>query len=590
MQIKDMDFITNKFGAMFAENEDGEYELYDVFLVDYNISNNRFLIRTGPSKYVNNEAFNVVTSSPDDLFSPNSSVTFDDFYDDCEIVVLFDDDYIDKIGIKKNHDSELQTFTYLANELSKIRLHKNLDGSIFTKEGEQKIIYTEESLNDLLFGEENNITPEEFEKLAPYHLGISDEQLASEGTFESNNIIDFLDCIVFGRRGSDLFLPATQKEKTNDEKIKEEIEKLRNLIKVEEEKKLEEKRIDTKKVIYKTAKKIVGQEEAIRTLVNQIFNNQMIIHELSKNGDLDITELDARKTSILLDGETGTGKTAIIKDICKQLDLPVVIASSTNFSGTGYVGASITDLLIDLLKQSNNDLNKAERGIIVFDEIDKLAFSKEAVIGKDMKEEVQHELLTFIGGGEYDVPIGEGFFSQNVKFNTSKITFILSGAFTDLREYKIKEVDKSHKAMGFSTESSDNYEKEYIVTPDDYIKYGLMREFFGRIKVLASTKSYSLEDCKRILLESTISPLLNFEKNVKMYGYPGIEYNEDFLNKVSEEGMKMKTGARGLQTVISGIQNNMLNGLINNEYDINKPIVLDTKMIEDYKKSFIRKF
>ena len=316
----------------------------------------------------------------------------------------------------------------------------------------------------------------------------------------------------------------------------------------------------------------------------------MIIHELSKNGDLDITELDARKTSILLDGETGTGKTAIIKDICKQLDLPVVIASSTNFSGTGYVGASITDLLIDLLKQSNNDLNKAERGIIVFDEIDKLAFSKEAVIGKDMKEEVQHELLTFIGGGDYDVPIGEGFFSQNVKFNTSKITFILSGAFTDLREDKIKEVDKSHKAMGFSTESSDNYEKEYIVTPDDYIKYGLMREFFGRIKVLASTKSYSLEDCKRILLESTISPLLNFEKNVKMYGYPGIEYNEDFLNKVSEEGMKMKTGARGLQTVISGIQNNMLNGLINNEYDINKPIVLDTKMIEDYKKSFIRKF
>ena len=242
------------------------------------------------------------------------------------------------------------------------------------------------------------------------------------------------------------------------------------------------------------------------------------------------------------------------------------------------------------MKQSNNDLNKAERGIIVFDEIDKLAFRKEAVIGKDMKEQVQHELLTFIGGGEYDVPIGEGFFQQNVKFNTSKITFILSGAFTDLREDKIKEVEKSYKKMGFSTESSDNYEKEYIVTPDDYIEYGLMREFFGRIKVLASTKSYNLDDCKRILLESTISPLLNFEKTVKMYDYPGIEYNEDFLNKVSEEGMKMKTGARGLQTVISGIQNNMLNGLINGEFDKNKPIELNTEMIEDYKKSFIRKF
>ncbi len=591
MGIKDLSFITSKFGAIYCENLEGEYELYDVFLAEYNLKNDRFLISSGTCKGVNSGAFNVVTSEPDEFFVDSTKVDFEEFFDDCDIAILFDNDYIDKVRVNNNFSSEQETFTFLANQLSMIKIHKNADDSFFTKKYNGNILYTEEDINNICFSEENSLSSDEFEKLAPYNLDINGAYIY-DGS-EEMSPIDFLTSILGIPKM--IMVPGqpmiNTEEKSYDE-LKKELENLKKRVQEERKVDLEEKRINTNKVIETTAKKIVGQEKVIRTLVNQIFNNQLIINELLKSDELDITELDTRKTTILLDGETGTGKTAIIKDICKQLDLPVVIASATNFSATGYIGATVTDLLEDLLRQSNNNLAKAECGIIVFDEIDKLAFNKGEVLGKDMREEVQHELLTFIGGGEYEVSTGEGFamFADKKKFNTSKITFILSGAFTDLREEKIKEVDSSHQVMGFSTVNSNDYEKEYIVTPEDYIKYGLMREFFGRIKVLASTKSYGLEDYKKILLDSTISPLRNFEKDVKMYGYPGISFDEEFLNKVAEEGMKMNTGARGLITVMSGIENNMLDGLINKEFDLDKPIELNTNMIKEYKKVFVRKF
>lgn len=587
-----MDFITSKFGAMYCENEEGEFELYDVFLAEYNLKNDRFLISSGPSRGVNSGAFNLVKSKPEEFFKDCSKVDFEEYFDDCDIAILFDDDYIEKVKCQNNFESDLDTFTYLSNELSKIKIHKNPDYSFFTKKFDGNIIYTDKDIYDICFNEDNILSSDEFEKFAPYGLDLNGAFLQDEKV-EEMSPIDFMASLIGMPRiitiGSGQFMPNLGQEKSYEE-LKKEVEVLKKKVQEERDKQLEKKKINTKTVIESTSNKIVGQEEVIRTLVNQIYNNQMIINELSKEEKLNITELDARKATILLDGETGTGKTAIIKDICAQLELPVTVASATSFSSTGYIGASVTDLLEDLLKQADGNVEKAERGIIVFDEIDKLAFDKSGVLGKDMREGVQHELLSFIGGGEYEITLGDGIFGERKKFNTSKITFILSGAFTDLREEKIKEVDGAHQAMGFSTLSSENYDKEYMVTPDDYIKFGLMREFFGRIKVLTSTKSYNLEDCKKILLESTVSPLLDVEKTVKMYGYPGISYDEEFLNRVIEEGMKMKTGARGLQTVMHGIKNNMLNGLINNEFDLDKPIELNTGLVDDYKKSFIRKY
>ena len=583
-----MNFIdyTSKFAGIFSKDENGDYIISDIALIDYDTKTNEFEVESGIYSGLTYEDFGIITTDPDDLLEVPTVVDVDSNDEENDLIIIFDNDYVDEIKNSALLDSELEAITYLACELGKLKIHANLDGSLYTMNRKDKRLFSVEEIEDNLYNNKNNNTTiKPFDDI-PNHI-------------DSNNILNPIDLLVgslFGMNSKDIKVvpinirkPQVHNDQSYDEMISDLEDRIEFIKKQREEKKAREKNIDTRKVISETASKIVGQEYAIKTLVNQIYNNQKIIDDITKEDNFDVTELDARKTSILLDGETGTGKTAILKDIAKQLHLPIVIASATSFSETGYVGASITDLLRDLLDQADDDLEKAQRGIIVFDEVDKLAFSKNSVYGVDMREGVQHELLSFIGGGEYDISMG-GYFGQKIKFNTSKNTFILSGAFTDLREEKIKEVDKSHQAMGFSTNNNDDYEKEYVVTPDDYIKYGLMREFFGRIKVLASTKSYTLDDCKEILTKSVISPLLNFEKTVKMYGYPGIKYNEEFLNRVAEEGMKMKTGARGLQTVMSGIQNNLLDGLINGEFDKTKPIELTISMIDEYKKSFVRKY
>lgn len=576
-----MDYVS-KFGAMYVEDENGEYELYSIFLADYNVLTDEYFIISGPCKNLDGELFNLITTDPDIFFNTPGEVEFKDYDEDKSQVLLFEDYYIDNVKSFFNFQTEEATYAYIANNLATVKIHKNKDGSFYTRTCETDKNYTEEDVIELLY-EDGTI-----QKISDY----SDEIEKKKFDSGADALRYALSSMMNGLDNSQIFSigPIGIKQNNSGETIEDYLEKMKKRFAAEREKREESLKINTRKIIDTTSKKIVGQEQVIRTLVNQIFNNQMIINELEKQEELDYTELDARKASILLDGETGTGKTAIIKDICLQLGLPVSIAPATKYSATGYVGASLTDLLEDLLKQADGDIDLAERGIIVFDEVDKLAFKKDSVIGVDMKEDVQHELLSFIGGGEYDVPIGGGsLFSAKVKFNTSKITFILSGAFTDLREDKIKELEKSHNSVGFSGTKNEDYVKEYIVTPDDYIQYGLMREFFGRIKVLTSTKSYDIEDCKKILLESSVSPLIDIEKNVMMYGYSGITYDEEFLNKIAEEGLKMKTGARGLQTVLQGIKNNMLDDLINDGYEKGKPINLTTDLVDKYKKSFIRK-
>ena len=206
-----------------------------------------------------------------------------------------------------------------------------------------------------------------------------------------------------------------------------------------------------------------------------------------------------------------------------------------------------------------------------------------------MKKGVQEELLSFIGGGKYDVSQTNGIFKTTIPFDTSKITFILSGAFTKLRENKIKEQEKKFNGMGFNSDYNSS-KNEYEITSQDYIDYGLMREFFGRIKVLTSTKSYSIDDLKKILLESKISPLKNLEKTIKMFGYSNLNYDDDFINKICDEAYKLDTGARGLQSIMSGIQNKILIDLINKTYNLDEPINIDSNILSEYKKDNIRTY
>ena len=134
----------------------------------------------------------------------------------------------------------------------------------------------------------------------------------------------------------------------------------------------------------------------------------------------------------------------------------------------------------------------------------------------------------------------------------TKLTFILSGAFTNLKERKIKENNTSK--FGFTSELDSDRINEYEITSEDYVKEGLLREFFGRIKVITTTKTYSRDDLKNILLTSEISPLKSFEKTCIMFVYSGITYTDEFIDEICKEAYSMSTGARALQNLMSGIQ------------------------------------
>ena len=234
----------------------------------------------------------------------------------------------------------------------------------------------------------------------------------------------------------------------------------------------------------------------------------------------------------------------IAKQVAKELDIPIIIRSSTIFSTAGYKGANLTELLQDLLEKSGGSLERAERGIIVLDEFDKLAGDSNSDL--EMKKAVQQDLLAYIGGGKFPIEYN----GQKIEFDTSKITFICMGAFTDLRERKIAEgLDKD----GF-----------YKMEPDDYIKEGLLRELVGRFSLITSTQSLSRENLKKILTDSTISPLLQLKQMAKIYNKE-VSYSDDMIDKIVNEAFEKDTGARSLATVVNGIRNQVLKQLINSE-------------------------
>lgn len=222
---------------------------------------------------------------------------------------------------------------------------------------------------------------------------------------------------------------------------------------------------------------------------------------------------DGQRSIIFLDGPTGTGKTAITREITEKLDIPFTSTSFTNYSAAGYVGGDIIDILKDLYKKAKGDLEKAQRGIIVLDEFDKIAYSRSG--GLEMKRAVQQQLLDFLGGGKYTIRVGNGIFNtEEIEFDTSKLTFVCLGALTDLRSQKTEK----KQSIGFGQSSQQSEQQEYSITPQDLIRIGLERELVGRINTYLHTNDYSKENLIRILKESTISPLIGFRQWIESRG------------------------------------------------------------------------
>lgn len=583
--------------VIFDPCKENEIKFNSIAFVEGTSPFNLFLIKSGKYKGRLSSDFNILrTSDGESIFDSQVELKYEEFSKNKKSLYVIDD----KILMEKYYDNILRYkidaydkygFVIFCTNICNFELLDTLlkidnNGKIEKTEKNSGNTLSTSNVINMLKGYNNDHSyidkkADEYEEYWKKRRNILEKNLTPQDLNKRKSIQKIVESLS----------PKEKQELETFDSLLNRMLQLEEELKVKEENKKEEiSDIKVNSVIDKITNKIIGQDDAIKTLVSNIYHNQKLINFISEQEEIDPSLLDSSKVSILLDGETGTGKTAIEKEIAKELDLPIVITSANSFSETGYVGPTITDILKKLLDQTNGDIKKAERGIVVLDEIDKIT-KEEGIAGKSMHEGVQNELLSFIGGGEYDISNGGfGFFSNNIKFDTSKLTFILSGAFTDLREQKIKDEEKKYKSMGFTYNDESNNEKTYTLLPEDYIKFGLKREFFGRIKVLTGTKSYDHDAYKKILLESKISPLKNFEKTVKLYGYKGIKYDESFVNKLAEEAVKMKTGARGLQTVMSGIQNKLLMGLINHEFDLDKKIKLTTNLIDEYNKSYVRKY
>lgn len=313
----------------------------------------------------------------------------------------------------------------------------------------------------------------------------------------------------------------------------------------EQPKKVKLKSVDVKNesvwlILDNIKKKFIGQEETAEGLFYNIINNL----QLAQMKEIP----DGQRSIIFLDGPTGTGKTAITREITEKLGVPFTSSSVVNYSSTGYVGGDITDVLKELYRKANGDLEKAQRGIIVFDEFDKIAYSRSG--GLEMKRAVQQQLLDFLGGGKYTIKEGSSIFDMNeFEFDTSKLTFVCLGALTDLRSKKT-EIKNS---IGFSESNESSKEQFYSITPQDLMNIGLERELVGRFNTYLHTEDYSKESLLKILKESTISPLIGFKKWIESQGKQ-LVIDEEVYDLIAEQAYELNTGARSLQTVMNNIR------------------------------------
>lgn len=338
---------------------------------------------------------------------------------------------------------------------------------------------------------------------------------------------------------------------------------------LESDKELETKEFTTyiankKDLLYKLdaiKSKFVGQEEVTKNLFYNIINNQNLTSNKSLN--------DGERSIIFLDGSSGTGKTAITVEITNKLNIPLIISSAVNYSSTGYYGDDIVNILKRLYKKANNNLKKAERGIIILDEFDKLAYNRENGCALDMKKAVQQQLLDFTGGGIYEINISENTKREKkIEFDTSKLTFIFLGALTELRENKAINNDV------------------YTIEPFDLISIGLEKELVGRINTFLHTQEYSKYDLLKILKESKISPIKSFENWIISYDKTLI-IEDNVYETIVDAAHKLNTGARGLQTIMNNIRTNYLEEVLIGE---DKIIYLDKSRINNaIEKTFVRK-
>lgn len=294
---------------------------------------------------------------------------------------------------------------------------------------------------------------------------------------------------------------------------------------------------------------VVGQEHAKKVISVAVYNH----YKRVATGTMD--EIEIEKSNMLMIGPTGCGKTYLVKTLARLLDVPLAITDATSLTEAGYIGDDIESVVSKLLAAADNDVEKAERGIIFIDEIDKIAKKKNTNSRDVSGESVQQGMLKLLEGAEVEVPVGANSKNAMVPLatvNTRNILFICGGAFPDLEEI-IKERLTKTASIGFNAELKDKYDKDKNllskVTVEDIKKFGMIPEFIGRLPIIFTLQGLSREMMVQILKEPKNAILKQYQKLLELDEVK-LEFTDDALEAIAEKAMKRDTGARALRSII----------------------------------------